>query len=185
MHLAVADLKLTRKNDFSINRWTQLLAQIGERANEIAPGLTQTIADEIYYLADKWPFPLPSGIIHADIFPDNVFFKDEKISGVIDFYFACTDYFAYDIAIIFNAWNVHNDERRQQIFFDAYEKLRPLTAEEKAAMPVLLRGAALRFLMTRTYDWFNTPAGAQVKKKDPLEYVEKLRYLARQYQSRP
>ena len=179
MHLAVGDLPLNRKNDFSISKWTKLLSQIGTRADEISPGLTKIISDEIYFLAANWPFGLPGGIVHTDIFPDNVFFIDKKISGVIDFYFACTDYFAYDIAIIFNAWDIYNNPQRQKIFLDSYEKIRPLSAEEKSALPVLMRGAALRFLMTRTYDWFNTPPDAQVKKKDPLEYVEKLKFLSR------
>lgn len=175
MHIAVKDFHQTRKNDFGLSKWTKQLSQIGEKANEIEPGLTKLIADEIYFLAANWPFGLPGGVIHGDIFPDNVFFNGEKISGIIDFYFASNDYFAYDIAIVFNAWSIHNDPKRQKLFLDAYEKIRPLTAEEKAAMPILMRGAAIRFLMSRTYDWFNTPKDAQVKKKDPLEYVEKLK----------
>ncbi len=177
MHLAVGDLHLSRKNDFGLSKWTKLLEQIGPCADEISPGLTQTIADEIYFLAANWPFGLPGGIVHTDIFPDNVFFEGEKITGIIDFYFACTDYFAYDIAIVFNAWNIHNNPAQQNIFLNSYEAIRPLEPEEKSALPILLRGAALRFLLTRTYDWFNTPAGAQVKRKNPMEYVEKLKSL--------
>ena len=175
MHLAVGNFTHQRKNDFSISRWTKILEQIGDRADEISQGLTKLIADEIYFLAANWPFALPGGVIHADVFPDNVFFIDKQISGLIDFYFACTDAFAYDIAIIFNAWNIHNNENRQNIFLKSYEAIRPLTAEEKNAMPVLMRGAALRFLMTRLYDWFNTPNDAHVKRKDPVEYLEKLK----------
>lgn len=177
MHLAVGDYPLTRKNDFSISKWTKLFELIGPMADEFKPGLVKFIAEEIYYLAANWPFDLPSGIIHADIFPDNVFFENEKISGVIDFYFACTDSFAYDIAICINAWGIEKDEKRGRLFINAYEAVRKLSHEEKAALPVLLRGAALRFLMTRLYDWFNTPPNAVVKKKDPMEYLKKLEYL--------
>jgi homoserine kinase type II len=177
MHNAVGDFHHTRKNDMGMSKWVKLFESIAERADEIQTGLSKRIADEIYFLAANWPFGLPSGIIHADIFPDNVFFKEGEISGVIDFYFACTDYFAYDIAIIFCAWGIETDAKRQKLFFDEYEKVRKLSPQEREAMPVLLRGAALRFLLTRAYDWFNTPANAVVKKKDPMEYVKKLESL--------
>lgn len=177
MHLAVQDFRQNRKNDFGLAKWSKLLEATAPRADELQKGLAKFIADEIYFLAANWPFNLPAGVIHADIFPDNVFFIGEKISGVIDFYFACSDYFAYDVAICFNAWGIETDTRRQKLFLEGYEAVRPLKAEEKAAMPVLLRGAATRFLLTRLYDWFNTPEGAVVKKKDPLEYLKKLELL--------
>lgn len=179
MHNAVIDFKLSRKNDMGMSKWVKLFESVAPRADEIQTGLSKRIADEIYFLAANWPFGLPAGIIHADIFPDNVFFNNGKISGVIDFYFACTDYFAYDIAIIFNAWGIETDAARQKLFLTEYEKIRKLSAEEKNALPILLRGAALRFLLTRAYDWFNTPENAVVKKKDPMEYVRKLENLGR------
>ena len=179
MHLAVADFKESRKNAFALSKWVELLSKVAERADELKPGMTQEIAREIEFLAANWPFGLPAGVVHTDLFPDNVFFKDGKVSGVIDFYFSSTDYFAYDIAICLNAWGAETNAKHQQLFLDAYEKVRRLTPEEKAAMPVLMRGAAIRFLMTRLYDWFNTPATALVKKKDPLEYYKKLKALSK------
>ncbi len=178
MHLAVTDFRESRKNAFALSKWVDLLSKVAERADELKAGLTSHIAREIEFLAANWPFGLPAGVVHTDLFPDNVFFKDGKVSGVIDFYFSSTDYFAYDIAICLNAWGAETDAKRQKLFFDAYEKVRPVTAEEKAAMPVLMRGAAIRFLMTRLYDWFNTPANALVKKKDPMEYYKKLEALS-------
>jgi homoserine kinase type II len=178
MHVAVSDFRESRKNAFGLSKWVELLGKVAERADELKPGLAQFIAREIEFLAANWPFGLPAGVVHTDLFPDNVFFKDGKVSGVIDFYFSSTDYFAYDIAICLNAWGAETNEKRQELFFDAYEKVRRLSTEEKSAMPVLLRGAALRFLMTRLYDWFNTPETALVKKKDPMEYYKKLEILS-------
>ena len=179
MHVAVGDFILTRANDMALTKWVKLFESVAPMVDEIKPGLQKFIGDKIYELAAKWPFGLPSGIIHADIFPDNVFFEENEISGVIDFYFACSDQFAYDIAIIFNAWGIETDTRRQKIFLDSYNNVRQLSAEEMAALPTLLQGAALRFLMTRLYDWFNTPKDAVVKKKDPMEYVRKLEALSK------
>lgn len=178
MHVAVADFRESRKNAFALSKWVELLSKTADRADELKQGLAQRIAREIEYLAANWPFGLPAGVVHTDLFPDNVFFKEGKVSGVIDFYFSSTDYFAYDIAICLNAWGAETDPKRQKLFFDAYEKVRKLSDEEKAAMPVLMRGAAVRFLMTRLYDWFNTPESALVKKKDPLEYYNKLEALS-------
>lgn len=178
MHLAVADFKESRKNSFALSKWVKLLEETAPRADELKPGLAQYIAREIEFLAANWPFGLPVGVVHTDLFPDNVFFKDGQVSGVIDFYFSCTDSFAYDAAICINAWGIESDARRQKLFMDAYQSVRKFTPEELAAMPVLLRGAAMRFLMTRLYDWFNTPANALVKKKDPMEYLKKLEFLS-------
>ncbi len=177
MHIAVGDFREYRKNDMSLSKWVKIFEHIGEQADDIEKGLAKLIVDEIYFLADNWPFDLPSGVIHSDIFPDNVFFRDKEITGIIDFYFACNDFFAYDIAIIFNAWGIETDKKRQQLFLNAYEKIRPLSEDERKAMPILLRGAALRFLLTRSYDWFHTPETAQVRKKDPKEYIRKLKSL--------
>lgn len=176
LHSAVEDFDETRKNPLALGAWTKLFEKCGDRIDEIKPGLTKSLANELYYLANNWPFDLPSGIIHADLFPDNLFFQNNKVSGVIDFYFACTDYFAYDIAICINAWGIEEDQEKINALLESYQSIRPLSEEEKQAMPVLLRGAALRFLLTRIYDWFNTPENALVTKKDPQEYLKKLEF---------
>jgi homoserine kinase type II len=127
-----------------------------------------------------WPADLPRGHIHADLFPDNVFFLDGRLSGLIDFYFACTDVYAYDIAICLNAWCFEADfafnATRAKAFFRGYESVRPLCSAERAALPVLAQGAALRFLLTRLFDWLNTQPGAMVTRKSPLEYLRRLRF---------
>jgi len=123
---------------------------------------------------------LPQGVIHADLFPDNVFFLGQEVSGLIDFYFACNDMLAYDIAICLNAWCFESDASfnitKARAFLQAYEGVRPLKANELARLPTLARGAALRFLLTRSYDWLNTDGEALVKRKDPNEYLRKLRF---------
>ena len=186
MHLAGADFPQSRPNDLSVKGWRQLFAQIGSRADEIAPGLAHIIADELAYLDEHWPQTLPKGLIHADLFPDNVFFlpdsdsRRDRLSGVIDFYFACTDILAYDIAICLNAWCFEADgsfnATKARLMLAQYRKIRPLSVDEMNALPLLARGAAMRFLLTRLFDWLNTPIGALVKRKDPLEYLRKLRF---------
>ena len=127
-----------------------------------------------------WPTQLPIGHIHADLFPDNVFFLDDHLSGVIDFYFAATDLLAYDVAVCLNAWCFEPDfsfnVTKSRALLGGYQCVRPLSAAEQAALPVLCQGAAIRFLLTRLYDWLNTPAGALVTRKDPLEYLRRLRF---------
>ena len=124
--------------------------------------------------------PASQGVIHANLFPDNVFFLNNKLSGLIDFYFACTDTLAYDLAICLNAWCFELDHAynvtKGRAMLQAYARARPLRCGEDAAMPLLARGAALRFLLTRLVDWLDVPAGALVKPKDPLEYLRKLRF---------
>jgi homoserine kinase type II len=131
-------------------------------------------------LEAQWPRALPQGVIHADLFPDNVFFLGDKLSGLIDFYFACTDTLAYDVAICLNAWCFEADHSynitKGRALLQAYARVRPLSDAERAALPLLNRGAALRFLLTRLVDWLNVPPGALVKPKDPLEYFRKLRF---------
>ena len=151
----------------------------GLAADQVYHGLYNLLSDELRHLARHWPADLPVGVIHADLFQDNVFFLGDKISGVIDFYFACTDFLAYDLAICLNAWCFESDGSlnvtKSRALINAYQKRRPLTPAERAALPVLARGAALRFLLTRLYDWLNHPEGAFVKPKDPLEYLARLR----------
>ena len=131
-------------------------------------------------LEGAWPRGLPQGVIHADLFPDNVFFLGDRLSGLIDFYFACTDTLAYDVAICLNAWCFEPDHSynvtKGRALLQGYVAVRPLAVEERAALPLLARGAALRFLLTRLVDWLNVPPGALVRPKDPLEYFRKLRF---------
>lgn len=176
MHLAVSGFKESRLNPIALSKWTSLFEKVAPKADEIEPGLQNLIEKELYHLAQAWPFGLPAGVIHADLFPDNVFFQNGKLSGIIDFYFACNDFFAYDVAICINAWDMQNSPALQNAFLSAYQNIRPLGGEELEHMQTFLRGAALRFLLTRIYDWFNTPEDAFVNRKDPQEYLNKLKY---------
>ncbi|MCX7898927.1 MAG: homoserine kinase [Methylocystis sp.] len=178
LHVAGADFSMRRVNALSVSGWRPLFAPFADRGDEIAPGLRALIESELDFLEANWPRDLPSGVIHADLFPDNVFFLGEKISGLIDFYFACTDLYAYDLAVCLNAWCFDAahcfDAKKGAALIEAYRRLRPLTREEVAAFPVLARGAAMRFLITRYVDWLNVPKGALVRPKDPREYLKKL-----------
>ncbi len=182
LHRAGLSYDGKRANSLSLAGWRDLFARTGTAAEAIEPGLNSLIANELDALAAAWPAAgaLPAGIIHADLFPDNVFFRDGKCSGLIDFYFACNDFLAYDIVICLNAWCFEPDGAfnitKAARLFSNYEELRPLTGNEKAALPVLARGAAMRFLLTRLYDSVNTPAGAMVSRKDPREYLHKLKF---------
>jgi homoserine kinase type II len=182
MHRAGADFAGRRANALGHHAWRAQFAKAASRADEVKPGLAALISGELDWLDAHWPGALPQGVIHADLFPDNVFFQDHHVSGLIDFYFACTDFLAYDLAICINAWCFDAEDKfnagnaRQMVA--AYQKVRPLSEAEFAALPTLARGAAMRFLLTRLYDWLNTPAGAMVKRKDPMEYEHKLRFFA-------
>jgi homoserine kinase type II len=151
-----------------------------ERADELQPGLAAEIGDELALVEAAWPRDLPSGVIHADLFPDNVFFRDHELTGLIDFYFACTDFLAYDVAICLNAWCFEPDGSfnvtKARLLVGNYRRVRKLLPSELAGLPLLARGSALRFLLTRLYDWLNQPIGALVRPKDPLEYLKKLRF---------
>jgi homoserine kinase type II len=181
MHLAGRDFKVSRANALSVSGWRPLFEQAAPRADEVQHGLRAFIGAELDYLeGNVWPKDLPSGVIHADLFPDNVFFLGEKLSGIIDFTFACDDMLAYDVAICLNAWCFESDcsfnVTKARAFLNAYGRERPLSEAEQNALPLLARGAALRFLLTRLVDFLNVPAGALVQPKDPLEYVRKLRF---------
>ncbi|HVJ53831.1 MAG TPA: homoserine kinase [Aliidongia sp.] len=180
LHRAGADFPMRRPNNLSVEGWRPLIEATAARADEVAPGLARELATEFEALAAAWPTDLPAGIIHADLFPDNVFFRDEQVTGIIDFYFACTDALAYDLAICLNAWCFEPDggwnADKGRRLVDAYQAIRPLSAAERQALPLLARGSALRFLLTRLYDWLNRPPGALVRPKDPLEYLAKLRF---------
>jgi homoserine kinase type II len=180
LHILGQSFPQKRQNTLGHTAWRPLFELEQDRADEVKPGLARALKLELDFLDANWPRNLPSGIIHADLFPDNVFFTTGQCSGLIDFYFACTDFLAYDIAVCLNAWcfeaNGEFNVTKAMAMLSAYQKVRPLSSEEFAALPVLARGAAMRFLLTRLYDWLNTPPGAMVKRKDPLEYERKLRF---------
>jgi homoserine kinase type II len=180
LHLAGRDFGMKRANALSVSGWRPLFDQAASRADTLQHGLRVLMSDELDHLEKSWPRHLPEGVIHADLFPDNVLFLGEKLSGLIDFYFACNDILTYDIAICLNAWCFESDHSfnvtKARAFLNAYGRERQLSVAEQAALPLLARGAALRILLTRLVDWFNVPPGAMVKPKDPLEYVRKLRF---------
>jgi len=185
LHLAAQDFSMSRANGLSLSGWRQIWQDIGSEINKIAPSregnLQQEMAYELAFIEKNWPDSLPKGIIHADLFPDNVFFINDRLSGLIDFYFSCNDMLAYDLAICLNAWAFNSDFSynmdKGKALLAAYHALRPLTDKELAFLPLLARGAALRFFLTRAYDWFHTPENGLVVKKSPLEYVEKSRFF--------
>jgi homoserine kinase type II len=180
MHLAGSDFPLHRGNPLSVSGWRPLFARAADRADSVQAGLSGFITRELDHLEAHWPADLPVGVIHADLFPDNVFFLGERLSGLIDFPFACNDILAYDVAICLNAWCFEADHSfnvtQAGALLSVYGRTRPLSEAEQAALPLLARGAAMRFLLTRLVDLLNVPAGALVKPKDPLEYVRKLRF---------
>lgn len=180
MHLAGEGFEIKRPNALSLDGWKVLWEKSADRADEVEKGLQDEITSELEFLGINWPNDLPAGVIHADLFQDNVFFLGDELSGVIDFYFACNDLLAYDVSICLNAWCFEADggynAEKGMAMLEGYRSVRPLSSEEIAALPVLARGSALRFFLTRLYDWLTTPAGALVVKKDPLEYLRKLRF---------
>jgi homoserine kinase type II len=180
LHLAGADFGMTRRNGLSVEGWRPLFDVAAARADTVASGLRDTIATELAKLEAEWPRDLPQGVIHADLFPDNVFFIGARLSGLIDFYFACSDALAYDVAVCLNAWCFEPDlsynMTKGRALLYGYMRKRPLSAAETAALPILCRGGALRFLLTRLVDWLSVPPGALVRPKDPLEYYRKLRF---------
>ena len=182
-HLAGQDFPMSRKNDLSLPGWRALYDDVSASADTVIPGLKDEISRELSHLEKHWKDDLPRGVIHADLFPDNVFFLSDKFSGLIDFYFACNDMLAFDVAVCLNAWCFEADGSfnitKARAMLQAYENERKLTEAELAALPLLARGAALRFLLTRTYDLLNTDANALVKTKDPNEYLRKLRFHER------
>jgi len=180
LHVAGLEFGMRRANALSVAGWRPLYLSCRARANELHRDLEQSLAAELSHLEAAWPRELPQGVIHADLFPDNVFFLGNQLSGLIDFYFACTDFLAYDVAVCLNAWCFETDHSynvtKGRSLLQAYARVRPLKPSEQEMLPLLARGAALRFLLTRLVDWFDVPAGALVRPKDPLEYYRKLRF---------
>jgi homoserine kinase type II len=180
LHLAGVGYIPTRANALGPASWTPLLERCRARGDEVQTGLVAELETALNGILAAWPSGLPTGHIHADMFPDNVFFLDDRLSGVIDFYFAATDLLAYDIAVCLNAWCFEPDfsfnVTKSRALLKAYQAVRCLSVDEQAALPVLCQGAAIRFLLTRLFDWLNTPAGALVTRKDPMEYWRRLRF---------
>src|SRR3984885_14455195 len=180
LHLAGADFAMRRDNALSVAGWRQLYQLCSGQAHQVDGNLETLVAVELEVLERDWPSGLPQGVIHADLFPDNVFFLADQLSGLIDFYFACTDTLAYDVAICLNAWCFEPDHSynvtKGRALLASYAKVRALSPEEWEKLPLLARGAALRFLLTRLVDWLDVPPGALVRPKDPREYARKLRF---------
>lgn len=183
LHKAGEGFVRSRSNSMGLAAWQMLQQKTAARVDEISPGLASFIEKEMAFLLQAWPqqiSTLPQGVIHADLFPDNVFFEGDRVSGVIDFYFACNDALLYDLAIAINAWcfspaHAFEPEKAYQMMA-GYETVRAITPAEKRAMPLMLRGAAMRFLLSRAHDWLFRDAGAIVKVKDPMEYAAKLKF---------
>lgn len=180
LHEAGAGFALTRANALGPAGWRPLLDRCLPRADTVREGLAAELETALAAILALWPSGLPAGHIHADLFPDNVFFLGERVSGLIDFYFACTDLYAYDLAVCLNAWCFEADGSfnvtKGRLMIAAYEAKRPLSPAEAEALPTLCAGAAIRFLLTRLHDWLHHPPGAFVTPKDPLEYLRKLRF---------
>ncbi|MDX2204846.1 MAG: homoserine kinase [Hyphomicrobiaceae bacterium] len=180
LHQAGEGFAIRRENGLGPRSWRPLYERFAARADEIVGGLSGLISDELAFLDAAWPGALPQGVIHADLFPDNVFFLGERLAGLIDFYFACNDAFAYDVAVCLNAWCFEPDfsfnATKGHALLRGYQGVRPLSGAERTSLPVLCRGSALRFLLTRGYDWLHTPRDALVKPHDPLDYVRRLKF---------
>ncbi len=185
MHGAALDFQMARTNTMGLENWFAMADQCGAALNEIAPGLEERVSQECTYLRAHWPHALPQGIIHADLFPDNVLLTGDTVTGLIDFYFACTDIRAWDVAVTHAAWSFSGDGAQfnaavGDAILAGYRQCFGLSNAEEAAFNVLARGACLRFLLTRAWDWLNTPADALVTRKDPLAFLNRLDHYARQ-----
>ncbi|MEM8852448.1 MAG: phosphotransferase, partial [Pseudomonadota bacterium] len=180
LHDTAAGFELQRRNALGPDAWRPLFEQSRHLADTVRKGLTDAVDAELDHIEAHWPHDLPQGIIHADLFPDNAFFVGRALSGIIDFYFACNDLIAYDLAVCVNAWCFEDDGAfnvtKARALTRAYDAARPLSEAERAALPLLCRGAALRFLLTRLHDWLRVPEGALVTPKDPRPYLERLRF---------
>jgi len=183
LHLAAADFPGSRANGMGVAEWQRLAEACGpDGLAAIDPALAEIVAAQLPRLAKAWPQDLPTGVIHADLFPDNVLMLGDQVTGLIDFYFACNDILAYDLAVTHVAWCFADDNSFRadvsQALIAGYESVRPLSPAERAALPLLAQGAAMRFAMSRAFDWLNTPAGALVTRKDPMAPARRLTYYA-------
>jgi homoserine kinase type II len=180
MHVAGQSFAMQRENSLTMKDWRPLWEKCMADADAVEAGLRVQTEADLAYLEKNWPSDLPRGVIHADMFPDNVFFIGQNLSGIIDFYFACTDMLAYDLAICLNAWCFERDFSynltKGTALLRGYNSVRPLELAEQQALPVLCHGSAMRFMLTRLYDWINTPADSFVTKKDPMEYLRRMRF---------
>ena len=183
MHLITNNLNAKRENKLSINSWRKIYNKVKKDCSKIHSSLPSTIEKNLDIIEKNWPKNIPSGIIHADLFPDNIFFKENKLSGIIDFYFSCNDFYAFEIAICLNALcfegkneNLSFNVTKAKKFIDGYSSIRKLNEEEKKSLKVLCQGAAMRFLLTRVFDYLNLIEGAVVKIKDPVEYLKRLEF---------
>jgi len=183
MHLITKNLSGKRENKLSVNSWRMLFNKVKNECSKIHTNLPNVIEKNLTEVEENWPKDIPSGIIHADLFSDNIFFKSNKLSGIIDYYFACNDYYAFEIAICLNALCFEGDNAnlsfnvtKAKRFIDGYSSVRKLSDEEKNSLKVLCQGAAIRFLLTRVFDFLNLSDGALVKIKDPLEYLKRLEF---------
>ncbi|RYE02912.1 MAG: homoserine kinase [Sphingomonadales bacterium] len=179
MHAALQDFTLDRPNSMGVDSWRPLLERCGQSLDQIAPGLFDRVSDALDSISARWPQDLAASAVHADLFPDNVLMLGDRVTGLIDFYFACTDVRAYDLAIMHGAWAFDGTGRNYdagigEALVKGYTKEFGLSDAERAALPVLAEGAALRFLLSRAWDWLNTPADAMVTRKDPLAYLRRL-----------
>ena len=183
LHLITKNLPGKRENKLSINSWKKIYNKVRNDCTRIHPNLTKVIEKNLELIENKWPKKLPSGIIHADLFPDNIFFDNGKLTGIIDYYFSCNDFYAFEIAICLNALcfegkneNLSFNVTKAKKFIDGYSSIRKLNDEEKDSLKILCQGAAIRFLLTRVFDYLNLTEGAIVKIKDPLEYLKRLEF---------
>ncbi len=183
LHTITKKLTGQRKNKLSIDSWRKIYNNVKKRCSQIHPDLPEVIEKNLDEIEKNWPKNIPSGIIHADLFPDNIFFEKDKLSGIIDYYFSCNDFYAFEIAICLNALcfeganeNLSFNVTKAKKFIDGYSNIRKLTDDEKKCLKVLCQGAAIRFLLTRVFDYLNLTEGAVVKIKDPVEYLKRLEF---------
>ncbi len=183
LHLITKKLIVKRENKLSVNSWRKIYKKVQKDCSRIHLNLTKTIEKNLDEIENNWPKNIPSGIIHADLFPDNIFFKDDKLTGIIDFYFSCYDFYVFEIAICLNALcfegqkeNLSFNVTKAKKFIDGYSSIKKLTEEEKKSLKILCQGAAMRFLLTRVFDYLNLTEGALVKIKDPIEYLKRLEF---------
>jgi len=183
LHLITKDLTGKRENKLSVKSWRELYNKVKNDCSKIQKNLPKIIEKNLNEIEKNWPKDIPAGIIHADLFPDNIFFKNNKLSGIIDYYFSCYDFYAFEIAICLNALcfegkneNLSFNVTKAKKFIDGYSSLKKLTEKEKDSLKILCKGAALRFLLTRVFDYLNLTEGAIVKIKDPLEYLKRLEF---------